>query len=101
MQSKLKLTAAVKDGNEPFVKLKCSWEYEGNETNIQYQVQWYGDEFDESHKIQSKIFDATDGKEFVFESYRQPDLENINLDGYMLNKKVQYNTVYLLKVYMK
>ena len=100
MQSKLKLTAAVKDGNEPFVKLKCSWEYEGNETNIQYQVQWYGDEFDESHKIQSKIFDATDGKEFVFESYRQPNFGN-NPDGYKLDKKVQYNTVYLLKVYMK
>ena len=90
VQSKLKLTAAVKNGTEAFVKLKCTWEYEGNETNIQYQVQWYGREFDPSYKTQSPILNGSDEKEleFVFEPYRQPLGSRVNDNGYRLNEKV-------------
>lgn len=48
------------------MRLKCSWEYDGNASFVEFHVRWIGDEMDPNRRIE-QIFNGTDEKVFLYE----------------------------------
>ena len=77
------------DENKTDVRLKCSWEYDGNASFVEFHVRWIGDEMDPNRRIE-QIFNGTDEKVFLYEhEYAgKGDADRPDAHEYAFNKEV-------------
>ena len=76
------------------MRLKCSWEYDGNASHVEFHVRWIGDEMNPNRRI-DKMFNGTDEREYLYQH------ENVGRTGppvdshnYAFNKEVCTTSYY-------